>query len=885
MAGIWYHTANLGYRFLASTATADRMALPNPKRFSLTATALRVLPALISIALLGAALWILHDELAELSGERVSAFIQSYAAETLAIALGLTIVSYFLLAVSEAAGLWYAGKTLPFRRAAHVSFISYSFAHNIGLNLLTGGSIRYRMYAADGLRALDVAAVTLFSSVTFAVGSLTLAGISLVHEPQSVLMRLGAPVAGLHILGFAVLGVVAAYLILAFTLRQSVSLWQWSISLPRPEFAVAQVVIGLLDILASAAIVFVLMPADVGMGFIAFAGIYTIATWAGLISHVPGGAGVFEAAMVVMLPNVPKDELIASLLAYRAIYYVLPLIVSAGALAIGEIIEKRTHIGQAAAAIERRMAPILAPTIGLLVFFGGIVLLLSGATPAIDTRMDSLRAVLPLPLVEFSHLVGSVTGTALLILARGLFRRLDGAYFMTAIVLAAGIVVSVLKGLDFEEAIVLGVILLLLLMSRSAFYRRSSLFAEPFSWAWVASIAAAILGSTWIGFFVYSDVDYANDMWLTFAFDGNAERFLRATVAVAVVAIGFGLVRLTRSRSGASVAAPAPADVAAAMQIARGADDTLAQLVGMGDKSILISPSGKSFLMYAIQGQSWIALAAPFGEPDEVRDLAWRFREMCDAADGRPVFYQVAAQDLPLCIDLGLQIIKIGEDAHVPLATFSLEGKRNKDMRLARNRGAREGLTFEIMTPQQVEAEMSALRGVSDAWLAGHRAAEKGFSLGAFREDYIKLLPSAVVRHQGRIIAFANLLEAQSKAELSVDLMRHVEGDIRGVMDFLFAELLLWGKAQGYRSFNLGMAPLSGLESRPLAPLWHRAGAMIYRHGESFYNFKGLRQFKDKFNPEWRPRFIAFPGGLSLPYVLLDVSTLISGGLKEIVSK
>jgi phosphatidylglycerol lysyltransferase len=81
------------------------------------------------------------------------------------------------------------------------------------------------------------------------------------------------------------------------------------------------------------------------------------------------------------------------------------------------------------------------------------------------------------------------------------------------------------------------------------------------------------------------------------------------------------------------------------------------------------------------------------------------------------------------------------------------------------------------------------------------------------------------------------------------------------------------------------MAPLAGLENRALAPAWHRMGTFVYRHGEHFYNFEGLRRYKEKFDPEWRPRYLASPGGIALPRILLDVSTLIAGGVKEIVTR
>jgi phosphatidylglycerol lysyltransferase len=177
------------------------------------------------------------------------------------------------------------------------------------------------------------------------------------------------------------------------------------------------------------------------------------------------------------------------------------------------------------------------------------------------------------------------------------------------------------------------------------------------------------------------------------------------------------------------------------------------------------------------------------------------------------------------------------------------------------------------------------LRQISDAWLEDRATAEKGFSLGAFGERYLAEFPVAIVKSEGDTVAFANLWGTETREELSVDLMRFLPDAPRSSMDYLFIELMLWGRAQGYRTFSLGMAPLAGLENRALAPLWHRVGGFLYRHGESFYNFEGLRRYKAKFDPVWEPRYLASPGGLHLPRVLLEVSTLISGGLKELVAK
>jgi phosphatidylglycerol lysyltransferase len=135
------------------------------------------------------------------------------------------------------------------------------------------------------------------------------------------------------------------------------------------------------------------------------------------------------------------------------------------------------------------------------------------------------------------------------------------------------------------------------------------------------------------------------------------------------------------------------------------------------------------------------------------------------------------------------------------------------------------------------------------------------------------------------VIAFANVWRGGEREQLSIDLMRYLPEAPRGIMEFLFIEIMLWGKAEGYRAFSLGMAPLSGLEDRALAPTWSRIGAYVFRHGEHFYNFQGLRQYKEKFDPVWQPRYLAAPGGLALPRAITDVANLISGGIKGIVAK
>jgi len=298
-----------------------------------------------------------------------------------------------------------------------------------------------------------------------------------------------------------------------------------------------------------------------------------------------------------------------------------------------------------------------------------------------------------------------------------------------------------------------------------------------------------------------------------------------------------------------------------------------------------MSDHGSGFIMYGIEGRSWIALGDPVGSAVEQEELAWGFREAAYRHGGRPVFYEVSREQLPLYVDLGLTLLKLGEEGRVKLAGFSLEGRERAKLRQPVRMCEKTGCRFAILPATEVENLLPRLRVVSDAWLAMKRTREKGFSLGRFDARYLSNFPMAVVWRGDEIIAFANVLAAGAGEEISIDLMRHLPDAPNGIMDYLFAQLMLWGAAQGYRWFSLGMAPMSGFEARALAPAWQRIGAMLYRHGEHFYNFRGLRRYKEKFQPQWEPRYLAAPGGLALPGVLTNVAALISGGLTGVIAK
>jgi phosphatidylglycerol lysyltransferase len=809
--------------------------------------------------------------------------IHALGASDLLLAALLTAVSYLTLTLYDVLALRAIGRPLPYRTAALASFTSYTLSHNLGLALLTGGSARYRIYSAAGLGVGDVARVVGIASATFWAGVLALVGVMLTWWPQELAIGgmaqssdIALSTTMVRALGIGLLLILAALLVWAGPRGRTLRLRGWSAPVPAIPALLAQIGIGALDLAAASAALFVLVP---GLGIEAWPAFfigYTLAIIAVLITHVPGGVGVFEAVMLIALPHTSRPELVAALLVYRLIYYIAPLLLAVTIIAAQEGQRWHRPIARTLRGVHVVASGLAPVMIAALVFLGGAVLLVSGSLPAVPGRVAVLHAVLPLPFLEASHMAASLVGAALLILSAGLYRRLDGAFWLTRILLLAGATFSLLKGLDYEEATVMIVIAGMLQWTRPAFYRRTQLLAEAFTPGWLATVAVVLGLSIWIGLFAYKHVDYQSDLWWRFAQHGDASRFLRASFAVAILLVGLAFLRLFRPaapiRHEADMVDTAPVE---AMALAPRTDVNLAWT---GDKRFLLSDSRRSFLMYQIRGHSWIVMGDPVGAQEEWSDLLWRLRERADAAQGRLLLYQISPDMLPLAIELGLQITKYGEEAHIDLSTFTLEGPDAKPLRYAERRALRDGATFEIVAAADVPTIMDELGGISARWLHAKGQREKGFSVGRFDPVYIARFDCALVRQQGAIIAFANIWKTQDKSELSVDLMRHEDVMPYGTMDFLFVNLMQWGKAQGYAWFNLGVAPLSGLEARRLAPLWSKLGALLYHHGNAFYGFEGLRAYKEKFSPQWEPRFVAGPQGLSFGRALIDLQALIASG-------
>ncbi|MGB3243049.1 MAG: bifunctional lysylphosphatidylglycerol flippase/synthetase MprF [Sulfitobacter sp.] len=827
--------------------------------------------------------YVLHALSAKVSWSAVKSDVAASSWTSIGLAICATAVSFFALSFYDVFAVRSVAKgQVPDRVAAFAGGAGTAVSNLLGFSYLTGTAVRYRVYASLGVDLGRVAGIIATSWIAFWLGLTLILGTLMLAHPAGLSAVLPLDGRIEVAIGVGVLGLLVCLFFWLARAQRTIKLGGFIVPLPGVKLALSLMVIAVFDLMGAAMTLYFLSPADLAQNFVFFFVIYMGATALGILSHSPGGLGVFEATMIAGLGAAGRSDMLAALLLYRVVYSVLPFLVAVIALAVTWGVTQRKAIWQTsgwAYRLIRPLVPIAAAGVALL---AGSILLISGNLPSDAARLGVLRDILPLSFIEASHLAGSVAGLLLIVISRGLYRKLHRAWVIAMVLMAVGLVASLLKGLNWEEAVGMGVTIAILGVFRTAFYRVENASVFRLNTTWIVSILALMAAIFWIGLFAYSHVEYRDALWWQFAFDGDASRFLRASVFVALILVGITLNSILYRHNSITKTSGIP-DVVRAL-IAQ-SDDTEAQLDLLGDKAFLVADDQRAYLAYCDTGGSLITRGEPVGNEAAGRKLIWQLREQADKAGKRCAFYAVSPKYLATYLDLGLSILKIGEVARVSLQGFTLDGPSKKDFRYALKKAAREGYAFTVIPKADVPGVLDELRVISDRWMQSKQGDEKAFSLGYFDDAYLMNFDHAVLRHveTGRIVAFANLFQGAHQHELSLDLMRYDPAGPKFAMDALFGELMLWGAGQGFHWFSLGAAPFSGIESRQLSSLWNRVGGFIYDHGEHFYHFDGLRSFKQKFDPVWTPNYLAGPGGFAVPRVLYEVNVLISGGIKGLI--
>lgn len=788
---------------------------------------------------------------------------------------------------------------LPALRITRIAWIANTTNNLIGLSGLAGSGLRFLLLSrARGTHRTH----TLYSSIIMLSVP---AGLGVLALPLLGTTARPAAAAGLpHWITPAALSLIAAYVPVYLLALGSRNLHARLFS-GRPALPLRRVTlllgVSILDWLAAAAISWLcLSSAGVDVGFGAYLTVFTLSSALGVMSLVPGGLGVFDGVQLLMLAGTANsnEPILAGLLLYRLTYYVVPWLVT---LYLGGelLFSADNHRLRALAAHWQdnlllrllRLPLRLLSIIGirgltLLTLTSGGVLLISAAYPAIVGRLTLLHEYLPLAAIEASHLLSVGTGVLLIGLARGITEQLRTAYRAALALLFAGAIFSLLKGLDIEEAALLFGCALLLRSQRSRFHRESYPLLTQRTLLWSAMLIASVLGYAALGNWIHGPIGSHFPALTQFAPQLDAARFLRSLAFAVVVSLGYFAWTFFRTARPA-LRLPSEPELEEARQLfERYGGNAYSHLIFLRDKYLFFGPDRRAVIAFAQQRDRLIALGDPSGDPAAFAATIEAFRHFADRYALLPVFYEIADRYMHLYHDLGFSLFKLGETAYVDVAAFSLSGKQNDQLRHAVNRARRAGLRMELLQPPLSAEHAAQLRAISDAWLASRGSAEKGFSLGRYDLGYLERSPIAVVRDDRRIVAFANIMPGYgSQADLSIDLMRHAPDAPPGTMDFLFVELIELARAQGYTSFNLGMAPLRGVGNTRYSRVQERLAAIAYEHANRLYNYKGLRRFKEKFHPHWRSNYLAYPMFTPLPGLLIDISALIAGGYRRIFSK
>ena len=582
-----------------------------------------------------------------------------------------------------------------------------------------------------------------------------------------------------------------------------------------------------------------------------------------VVTITPEGIGTSEGATILVLGSlgVPLPQATAVAVAFRGLAFYLPLLAGVGI------------------SLERYLSPVRAlrlipPTVALFAVMVGGVNLLSAVQPALHFRKALLLDIFPVLIAHGSRLATAFTGFALLALSVGLLRRKRSAWVLAQAALLISVFGHLGKGLDYEEALLSVTTLVLLLLGRKHFHARSD---TPTMRRGLLTLLGALgftLAYGTCGFYLL-DAHYKIDFNLPAALNQTLQMFVAfndphlqpttgfgrwfadSIYTVAGGALGYGLLALLapvllRQK-------PSRGEQARARQIVESHGcSSVARFALFDDKVYWFSPGG-SLVAYTVVGRVAVALGDPIGPTDDLPATIAGFRNFCEENDWQPSFYHALPDLLDAYAQAELTPLCIGHEAVVELAEFSLAGGARKSLRNSVNRIERKGYHGEVMAAPHSVALLDELESVSDTWLETRGGAEKQFSLGWFNRAYLQEGPIALVRDpDGHVVAFANVISEYRRSESTIDLMRRVESE-NGVMELLFVTLFTWAKAQGVATFNLGLAPLSGIGESSDDPALDQAIHFLYDHLNTFYGFQGLHAFKDKFVPRWEPRYLVVP--------------------------
>lgn len=805
-----------------------------------------------------------RNQLTSFSGAQLQEIFSSSLIDINAIVLVLGLAAFSATGLYDIVASRHAGVEVRPIQAMKIGWIAQAFNNFAGLGGLTGGAIRAKYYSwagADRGKAVGVSATVWAANL---LGLFVLLGATL---PYAV-----------HFDGWLIIiAAIACLYIPLFFLAHKIKVRR--LDLTKSTFAQINqrqkwLLLGASFVDWAAAgfffwICMLVFTDNFKLTSALF--IFATATLTGLLSFLPAGAGSFDLAVIALCVKMGYDsnQVLLGIVLYRIFYYVVPWLLSTILWTSDSLKEVESD------APNRIMAKVLS----FVTMISSIFLFISALTPEATKRVVLITDLVPPTLRQASHLTVLFAAVMLLMLARGIRHRVRRAYQLVLALLAVAAIACLARGIDYEEVIYLLGFGIALFISRGAFDR------EPLPLKWRSFIPSALLAvgiplllAAWHALRTHNIVTvpttstHPHTSWPVVLF------YIVFACAVALAVLF--------SRSHAPEFERPTEDQTRRFEalIEKWGGNAFSHLYYLGDKEVFFTVGkqkgggevDRAALLYRPYGNTLIALGDPFGDPDAFDQLFADFVDFADKFQLSVAFYEVGEENLARCVNEGLSVAKLGEDATVDITGFTIVGNKGKTYRRMFNKLRDSGCTFEIVEAPYSPELLASLRETSWAWLGDRK--EMSFSLGFFDENYLAQAPIAVVRgadNPHRIEGFATLMP-QGREVASVDLMRIRPDAPDGIMDGIFVNLMSWAKEQGYTKFNFGMAPMSNTGNRPHSRVTEKTIWLVYNYGGRIYNFRGVRNYKQKFKPTWKARYLAYTGAHSLPAVAAALSRLIN---------
>lgn len=748
-----------------------------------------------------------------------------------------------------------------------ISWICHSFNNFIGIAGITGVALRSNLYENANVergKALKIAIITSFSSM---VGLFFLGFPSMIALYKNNQLKFIPPLFLMFLLGLLYLFIDK--LPLSFLKDKE---WVKELSFPlRIEITIASLLEWLVSALYFAYAVKLFQP---DISILECTLVYVIATILGLISMIPGSLGSFDGAVLVLMGTMDFADAstLLSLLLFRLGYVFIPWVFGIILLAI------RNYKNEKGIMNDPAYHQLLRRIMGTAVLFSGILLGLSAATPEIFTRIHILHRFFPNIVPIISSWITFGFAILLIVLSRGIFSGVRKAYYGSLVVLTLAAAASIFKGLDFEESIIMLIIAGGLVIGQRAFQHPSIPLNFKNLWKVCLAVLAALMLFGWIFRFSVWKGHYQRLKLMNIHFLWDHLGIL-ITGLLFAIAIGLFLTFSTRKYLEVRENTKEEKEIFENI-INQYPNSAYTQLFYMDDKNVYFNKNRKVAILYGTYKEHILALGDPVGEEEEIENA---IDEMVLWAEDHNMilsFYEITGKYLEHFINNGFQLMKLGENALVDLENFKTTGKHAKSFRQALNNMDEAGLLFKVYEPPFSKEFIGKLKEISDSWLQGRK--EMGYSIGSFYEYYLQRNALFTIETKtGEIKSFANLLELKNTDTFSIDLMRYSETEISGIMEMLLISIIQWGKEKGYRFFDLGISPLSNVGNKPYSGSKEKVIFLAYKYGSRIYGFIGLRNFKQKFHPQWKNVYIAYKENRLLPEILFDLSLLCHKGKEE----